>query len=110
MDLSKEDYTLLSKYERQMHTATHAHYVTGVTKQLASDIITTYNKVFNMQKRVTTCTSCVLRCCEKLAPLYYAKQEELQLHEMERAKRKAKKKQESETSEKNVKQEEEETK
>ena len=83
MNLNKEQYKRLVKFERHLLTASKANYITAIYRATADELTGIYNDVFKANQKPTQCGKCLLNVCKRLAPLYFSYKEAIQGDENE---------------------------
>ncbi len=90
--MTNEDYTLLSEYKEQLHTALHSDYSRYVPRQVLKRMVEIVRGVDANYKMNPSCSRCVLGILKDAARLYEAEVERLKNENGNGKKRKSKSK------------------
>lgn len=73
VELTKELYNILKKYEKHLNTAYHGNYIRDITIIEVKELFEIYNELYNKNEKNITCNNCRIRIIKILGSLYYAK-------------------------------------
>ena len=90
--MTNEDYTLLTEYKEQLHTALHSDYSRYVPRQVLKRMVEIVRGVDANYKMNPSCSRCVLGILKDAARLYEVEVERLKNENGNGKKRKSKSK------------------
>lgn len=88
IQLTKDDYNDLKKYEIHLIRGVRGNYVYNMTQCEAEALFTIYNRVYHKNEKAIGCTRCRLNVCKLLGGLYFKYQQD---NNIEKPKRNGKK-------------------
>lgn len=70
--LTAEELGFLSQYEMQMDTAINAHYLRGVGRDAAAQMLAIYNRVYKVHRVLNlSCGGCVYNLLKDIGAVYF---------------------------------------